>query len=534
QFSPSYLLNVAMVRNEGAYAKAWWWYYNLTASELSANLTSNSARLIDFEVYEISNGELRFTAIMVSNTGAENKAWWWYYNAATITDISNLLTTNNARLIDLDSYYDGGLLRYNVAMIRNTGADAKAWWWYVNQTPAQIGTLLQNNSARLIDIERYDPSDTTPSTYNVVMEACPCPYWWWYIGVTESTLSDLLAQNGARLIDIEPYPGCGGLCFNAIMINNSNAITSRVGNLLRSGTDGATGLYLKPVGGPVLAWLQADRVFEPASTIKVVQHLYAMQQVENGSASLAQSVPIYADISGSCPGTSITGSETLSNALRLMMWNSDNERTKAISVTFGIQNINNMAQSIGMADTRINHTMGCAAEALANPNRLALDEAGLLYEGVANGTLLNPVTRDTFFYLMAGKGYDFTGVWQEITMGSGIIDQEAPAGMTASQKQSFAGRMKLSYKAGGYTLCDPSCLEYRSIAGWAEVPFCTAGAVAPRQYVFGIFIDGATSGPAADNTFNDTKAELLREQINSALSTWAPCAFRTFLPIIIK
>jgi beta-lactamase class A len=33
-------------------------------------------------------------------------------------------------------------------------------------------------------------------------------------------------------------------------------------------SDGHIGVYLKRVGGPVLASLQGDRVFEPASTIK--------------------------------------------------------------------------------------------------------------------------------------------------------------------------------------------------------------------------------------------------------------------------
>ena len=49
-------------------------------------------------------------------------------------------------------------------------------------------------------------------------------------------------------------------------------ITSRVGELLRNGTDGTKGLYLKEVGGPVLASLEENWVFEPASAMKAVHH----------------------------------------------------------------------------------------------------------------------------------------------------------------------------------------------------------------------------------------------------------------------
>jgi hypothetical protein len=106
-----------------------------------------------------------------------------------------------------------------------------------------------------------------------------------------------------------------------------------------------------------------------------------------------------------------------------------------------------------------------------------------------------------------------------------IIDAEAPAfGLAAADISQFKGLLLTHYKAGGYTLCSSSqCLEYRSVAGSAEVPTCTRGLLGNRDYVWGIFIDGATSATAANNTFNAAKAEPLREPIRTALSTWAPC-----------
>jgi beta-lactamase class A len=70
------------------------------------------------------------------------------------------------------------------------------------------------------------------------------------------------------------------------MVNNSNALTTRIADILDYGADGSTGLYLKEVNGPVLASLQQGFVFEPASSLKVTHHLHAMRQVMMGFDNL--------------------------------------------------------------------------------------------------------------------------------------------------------------------------------------------------------------------------------------------------------
>ena len=67
-------------------------------------------------------------------------------------------------------------------------------------------------------------------------------------------------------------------------------------------------------------------------------------------------------------------------------------------------------------------------------------------------------------------------------------------------------------------------VHYMSVGGYAEIPFCQASAVVPREYVFGFFIDEATNQSNANSTFGAVRAELLREQIRSALSGWGPCS----------
>jgi hypothetical protein len=507
------LFTAALVSNTGSYAKSWWYYYGLTASQLATNITSLNARIVGLDAYDVG-GTTYFAAVLISNTGADAKGWWWYHGVTT-SQIATLLQQNNARLIDFRSYVTGGVTRYAVVMIPNTGADAMAWWWYYGITGSQVGSLLQQNNAFLISIE---PADSSGSTFNVVMEQNQGIYWWWYYGLSAADLGDRLSQNGARLLDVKTYFVSGVRKFAAVMVNNSNAATTRVGQILRNGTDGNTGLYLKQVDSSVQASLQANRIFEPASTIKILVGLHAMRQVDAGM-NLYQSVNVYAPGSGSCPSNTITGTESMSNAILLMLENSDNQRTKALINTFGFAAINQTAANIGLTGTHLNHYPGCGGPVA---NQLTLTDAGIIYEGIADGTLLSASSRTALYARMPAQAGDFTGIVSSV---NGIIDAEAPAyGLTSTEISQFKGQLLTHYKAGGYTLCPSSpCLEYRSVAGSAEIPRCVGGAVSERNYVWGIFIDGATSATAANNTFNAAKAEPLREPIRSALSTWGAC-----------
>ena len=509
------LFTVALVSNTGSYAKAWWYYYGLTASQLSANINSLNARIVSLDAYEV-NGTTLFAAVLISNTGGDAMGWWWFYGVTT-SQIATLLQQNNARLVDFRSYVTGGVTRYAVVMIPNTGADAMAWWWYFGVTGSQVGSLLSQNNAFLISIQ---PTDSSGSTFNVVMQQSPGVLWWWSYGLSATDLGDRLSQNGARLIDVKTYISGGVRRFAAIMVNNSNAATTRIGQILRNGTDGETGLYLKQVGGGVQDNLQETRIFEPASSIKILIGLHAMRQVDAGLASLSDSVVVYAPpASGSCPTSTIIGTEPMGNAILQMLENSDNQRTKAMIDTFGFAAINATASAIGLTGTHLNHYPGCGGPPA---NQLTLADAGIMYEGIANGTLLSASSRTALYARMPAQAGDFTGIQGTV---NSIVDAESPAfGLTATEISQFKSRLATHYKAGGYTLCPTGpCFEYRSVAGSAEIPQCARGIIGGRTYVWGIFIDGASSAAAADSTFNAAKAEPLREPIRAALSSWALC-----------
>jgi hypothetical protein len=527
-YSP-YSFTVTYVQNTGAYAKGWWWYYGITATELSTYLTSNKARLISLKAYDIGGGNIRFAVAMIANSGADARAWWWYYGQ-TPAEITTSLTTNKARLITLDSYSTGGETKYTAIMLADSGVEKAGWWWWYNVTAETISSKIESEKSRVIYL-----TSAGGGRFNAVMESCAsgCSEWWWYYGVGGQQMLNLAAQNGARMVNLSRYSCGSSTCFTGAMINNSNAITTRVGNLIRNGgLTGTEGLYLAQVNGPVLANLEDDVVYEPASAIKVVADLYAMTKVEAGSVKLTAQIPHNTDGPDSCPSQSdFSGTEPLGTALREMMWHSDNARALEITDRFTDAKINAYAKSIGMENTSINHILGCGGPI---PDTFTLDDAAVLYEGVAKQDLLNAKNRGIFYSNMAGRaeyeseGYDFTAVWDSDI--PKIINEVAPAGTTAAQKAAYMNAMNVAYKPGGYTICaNTSCskvYEDFDIFGWFQLPVCSASGTTYAEYVWGIyFYDEPYSSVAANGTtmankdFTAAKSELMREQIAAAMAS---------------
>ncbi len=523
------------VSNSGSYARTWYFLANVSTADLLNFVVTNNQRIIVQKSFydatqPVAANRVRFYAVMIPNTGADAKSWYFYKDQTTV-QLTALWQANNARITQVNSYDESGTTLYDAVMIANTGTDARGWEWWVNANTSFVSGRISATSYRLTDLD----IDATTGNFNVILTSCPggCPLWWWWVNVPTSNLLNLAAQDGARIIDANSTPGCGDRCWSFILINDSNAITSRVGEMLRSQTDGTMGLYLKQVGGPVLANLMDGSVFEPASAIKVVTNLYAMRQIQAGIVSLSTSITRYAPpASGSCPGNTINGTETIDTAVREMMWHSDNTRTRELNDFFGTANVNLMASAIGMPHTAILHIIGCGGPI---PDQTTLDDLATLYEGVANTTLVDATHRDMMFSHMAGKaefqtdGYDWTHLWD--TDLPNIINQEAPAGMSSANKAWFLNSMDLAYKAGNYNLCTSvactSLMYDIAISGWAKIPFCDAGG--PRQFVFGTFINTATNPTNSAAAFNSTKAELLREQIHAGLAT---CAYREMLPLV--
>jgi len=559
-----------MVQNTGSYAKAWWWYVGVDVATISQALTNNNARLTDIESYN-DNGVTRYAAVMISNTGADAKSWWWYVNA-TPTQVGDQLTAHNARLTDFDRHNGGNSSTFDAIMVNNTGADGRAWWYYYNQTPAQINSFINANNARLVDVEAVDSGH-----FDVVMERSSVSAWWWYYGLTAQGAVDTAIQNGARIFDIERYDTGSGTRFAAIMVNNSNEVTTRVGQILRdSNATADTGLYLKQVGGPELAGLRAGDRFEPASMIKGLLNLTAMRAVQAGTASLTDPLFMYYDpanpyVNFNNPGNPDENpdsyADTAANRVSLpmqqilerMMERSDNRATKSIDQRFGRPAINATADLAGMTNTDFASTLGSGVPG----NYLTLVDAGKMYEGVLNHTLLNAANAGTFFKVMTDSDDSDR---EQVPFGEGVfgpfqtvVTEEAAALLnkptTDSQVLTLAGRfiaaMTGAWKGGGYTISNGTdWREVRTAGGYVGLPFWGDDGINVVDYVYGVFIDNATvpkSNPTPgedkiNQAWSDSQGELLRVEIRKALASWRPTvqnvyvsnsawtpAFRSFL-----
>jgi len=210
---------VTYVKNTGSYAKQWWWYVGIDANALSADLAANNARLISLKAYDVGGGNIRFAVAMISNTGADAKTWWYYFDQ-TASDIENRTKEKGARLISLQSYSTNGQTLYSAIMIAETGESPKSWWYY-GVSPKVINAEIASHDARLLDV-----TPAADGNFNAVMESCVggCPAWWWRYGLSANDVAAAARDNGARVITAATYQGCnGGPCLVAVMIGNTPA-----------------------------------------------------------------------------------------------------------------------------------------------------------------------------------------------------------------------------------------------------------------------------------------------------------------------
>lgn len=300
--------------------------------------------------------------------------------------------------------------------------------------------------------------------------------------------------------------------------------------ILSKNTDGKTGFYLKRVGGSELMTNSKSFAFYPASTIKVLEHLHAMRRVQNG-LSIGTDIDIWGDsCSDNHDDESPETQEDLSESLRKMMKNSDNQRTNAIQDRFGRTAINNTAHNVaGLSSTsQLNHKFGCQGPASNPANKLTLVDVGKLYEGVANGSLLSGSSRTTFYDLMRNQTDSFF-------IESVIDDEATKLGVSNTKRDNFKSQVRTATKSGGVP-ADYDGFLYSSTAGYVSLPFagvCTAAgfaAITPREYVYGVFINKATQ--IADGTASTAASELFRSEIREGLKSWKRCAqVRVVFPV---
>jgi hypothetical protein len=202
----------------------------------------------------------------------------------------------------------------------------------------------------------------------------------------------------------------------------------------------------------------------------------------------------------------------LTNVLSGMMQNSDNARAQAVTAYFGQGAINGTAATLGMTGTSLNHRMGCAIDALANPNRTTLSDLGRLHELVATGWLGNQ--REPFYaHMLQGLG--------TCAVDTIVAAEGAAAGLTTGQIAAFSTQARFVAKDGGYFLIDGTGNHIYSCSfGYLRVPRIAGTTLLFDEYVVGAFLDNGTNPTNADLARNKAVQELLRPTLRAALNTF--------------
>ncbi len=344
-----------------------------------------------------------------------------------------------------------------------------------------------------------------------------------------SIRGDVFVQNNSTLTIEAGVDLNIDLSVNKIEVENGSHIiirnTGKIHSILIGNTDGRVGYYMKEVNGPVRRSLNANVSFYPASTIKVLQHVHAMIQVQLGNANLTTSMLTV------CPGnnTNCTNSsnnntncgantitESLSTALSRMMMNSDNQSTNAVQEFFGNgnpatgrANMNMTAANIlGLSNqTLLQHKFACGNISNNPFNTATLADLAEIYEEVGeDANVLGGGFKNSFYTLMLNENTD-NGFINDI---NAIIDEEnVSIGLSSLDLNAFKVAINTARKPGNVSCCFSS-------AGWIELPYSNGATT--RQFVVSAFFDNFTVNGV---DLVAVLAELLRRPIREAMESWS-------------
>jgi hypothetical protein len=212
----------------------------------------------------------------------------------------------------------------------------------------------------------------------------------------------------------------------------------------------------------------------------------------------------------------------LKNAMTLMMQQSDNAMTRAVVDHFGIANIQAYASSIGLTATHINHEVGCPT--LNTLNTTSLADLTKIYEGVADGTLLNTGYRSAFYARMLNQSN--YGAFR--TYICNLAQQEATKlGKSSAQATAFCNAITWAAKGGDYTI-NSSSTSYDFHGGVADFgfPVKTNGTItSTKHWVYGEYVDHVVYASSAQQTNvgsarTAAQTAAITGPLDQALATW--------------
>ncbi len=513
--SSPFRLSANFVKNTGHYEKGWTWLVDRTLAQIRQHAVNNNMRPIDIERYTV-NGQVRYTGVFISNTG-DDAANFQIIDAYNFNGFKSFVTNFNGRITDIETFVLNGTTYYFGVMIKNTGQNYKQTGWFANRTFDQMSSIVNETGLQLTDVERQSNGNFT----GVVQDGNAA--WWLQTNRTLEQLDFSINQFGARMIDVERRVVNNAVRFDAVFINNSNDLETRIGNILRGNSDGARGFYLRQINGPTLGGILENYTFYPASTIKILEHLFWTDRVDNGSANAFTNIRIY---NNTVADTHPIGTPFINRALQIsqqnMMWNSSNADTNALQDaaggnvgTTGRQNIRNFKNNVlGLNDQlEINHKFGNGGPANDPANRGALVQFGKLYEKATDGSVLS-ATGET--YLRANMFNQTQNITLRNAIRNVVTQEGTEAGLTQAERTQFFNQMRIIWKDGNW-----NGAQYVSCFGHIEIPRkVRGGSVVFREYVFGSFLDQTTNVIPGFSINVNVMPEIVRDEIRKALETW--------------
>ena len=325
------------------------------------------------------------------------------------------------------------------------------------------------------------------------------------------------------------------------------------------GSGGQVGVLVRAVGAqsPLFA-LNASLKFEPASSIKTLLLLEAVQAVDRGEDAWTEPVVVYAYPSslnnrgdpaypGLCPvaadevAENVRPNLTLGQVAMGMMWASDNTFTRAILLRYGgLAPAVALAAKLGMSDTTLGQDlMGCGYQG-GKRNFSTLTDLARLYDSAATGASVRDASR--FFGLMP------SGRWDSSSRFGSMVDEEARRvglRLSTADRSAFLAAAFVASKGGSYIIgcggafsgdppvCPPGHVVFGySVAGVQTLPFKDpSGVVDPRTYTFGNFIGerfgscgAASCGDSYLAAINKAYLESFRALTREALVSWKVAA----------
>jgi hypothetical protein len=271
-------------------------------------------------------------------------------------------------------------------------------------------------------------------------------------------------------------------------------------------TGGTYGFRFVRLGDGVVASLNPEEDFYPASSLKVLLHLHAVRWAmaqPDPAAALATPIPVYED---PCAGAGAFWTEPLNAVLTAMMIESDNRRADAVLDYFGMAAVAATAAEVaGTTDTLLAHRFGCGGPANDPANRSTALDLSRVYERVAREDVLDAAAFATFTGLMLGP------VWPSLQ--SAVAAQGEALGLAPDDAGAFLSGIELSHKAGWWE-------TNLSVGGLLTLPAGPCAGDSPREYAFAVFVSEAEA-VAEGFDVSDVVAVVLREEIRAALQELA-------------